>query len=579
MSPATLRVAAFTIAVLGVIDPAVTSERRAPPIIAIVADDTARGDLADRVAEALESSYQVVRGPFAGAAASVVVGTRVPAALAESRAPAAAVVPGREGIAIERVTAPSRTTLDSRVPVVARVRVPEESARTLEVLLRNGDLVLDRAVRDISDGETVVDVPLTFVPTATGSAVLRVVARAQGREEMAEADVAIDVRDERHAVLFFDHRPSWQSTFVRRAVAGDARFDVTSRIVTSRGLASDAGRPPTSLADAAGYAGFEVVVVGAPELLRDDEIRGLERFMRERGGSVVLLLDHAARGNYERLAGVTGWREPRGGQVVLRSAGGDSLNAGLTLTPARLPPGAVQGAAAGDAPVIWRTAVGAGSLVVSGALDAWRYRDRPGFTPFWRALLAAEAASVPPAVEVRIPGGPVLPGATAEVQVTVRDAALTNETGPTGVTTSISVRFETTAGRTSVKMWPDGRAGRFRGAISAPREPGLYRLVATAGGTTATTFLAVVPDVKHALPDYRRVLGAWVESRGGRLFDSDQLDRLPDEVARLVTVETRTITWFPMRSAWWIVPFVLLLGTEWWISRSRLPRSRDDVHS
>jgi hypothetical protein len=31
----------------------------------------------------------------------------------------------------------------------------------------------------------------------------------------------------------------------------------------------------------------------------------------------------------------------------------------------------------------------------------------------------------------------------------------------------------------------------------------------------------------------------------------------------------RRMTWHPMRSAWWIVPFVLALSGEWWLRRRR----------
>jgi len=572
------RAGAIIIAVLGLIDPAVTSDRRSRPDVAIVPTDPAHAALVTRVADALDGSFTVVRGPFTSAAGVVIVGNSVPEPLAGSHMPAVAVVLARtRAITIERVDAPRTASPDARVRIDAIVRATGAAGRNLEVDLRDGSIVLDRAIQAVSGDDARIEIPLSFVPASTGGRILRVDARIEGGDAGVHADLAIDVHEARYNVLFFDHRPSWQSTFVRRAVTGDPRFVVTSRVVTSRGISTDAGRPPAALADAAALASFDAVVIGAPELLDAADIDALDRFMRRRGGSVVLLFDRAASGRWERLAGMDGPNTPRTGRFLVRSvAGSDSLAAGLTVWPARLPPGATPVGLAGDAPVVWQTAAGAGRLIVSGALDAWRYRGNPGFDRFWRGLLA-DAATAPPAVEVRVPG-PLRPGERAEVLVTVRDAA-TNETSGTRVTTSISALIETMAGRERVSLWPDGPAGRFRGAIRAPREPGVYVLEVEADGARGTAFVPVANDVQRARPDRTRSLAAWVRSRSGRVLTADQLADLPDELARIVEVEARTVTWHPMRGAWWIVPFVLLLGIDWWMFRSNLPRIEDDVYS
>ena len=78
------------------------------------------------------------------------------------------------------------------------------------------------------------------------------------------ADVLIDVREQRWAILFYDPRPSWMSTFVRRAIARDPRFAVTSRVVTSRNISTDAGQPPASLDDLATLELFDVGWLPAP---------------------------------------------------------------------------------------------------------------------------------------------------------------------------------------------------------------------------------------------------------------------------------------------------------------------------
>jgi len=52
---------------------------------------------------------------------------------------------------------------------------------------------------------------------------------------------------------------------------------------------------------------YDAVIVGAPELLTDRDVAGLDAFMRRRGGGVVLLFDTRADGRYERLTQVKAW--------------------------------------------------------------------------------------------------------------------------------------------------------------------------------------------------------------------------------------------------------------------------------
>ena len=85
----------------------------------------------------------------------------------------------------------------------------------------------------------------------------------------------------------FDTRPSWLSTFVRRAVASDPRFVVTSRVQTSRGAGVTAGRAPVALGAPGVLDAFDVVIVGAPNGLTAADASSLETYMRDRGGRVV----------------------------------------------------------------------------------------------------------------------------------------------------------------------------------------------------------------------------------------------------------------------------------------------------
>jgi hypothetical protein len=190
------------------------------------------------------------------------------------------------------------------------------------------------------------------------------------------------------------------ATFVRRALETDPRFVVTSRVATSRGApAVTAGDPPAALSTLPSLELFQVVIVGAPEELTGDDETGLRRFMQERGGSVVLLLDQSSpaahSAAFRSLTGVPQW--------ILREKADPwgTPSASAVLTPPALPDWAEaeapSSAAPAETPTVWRTSVGRGSLVVSGALDAWRFRDAndQAFATYWRGVVsrAGEAAS------------------------------------------------------------------------------------------------------------------------------------------------------------------------------------------
>jgi hypothetical protein len=65
------------------------------------------------------------------------------------------------------------------------------------------------------------------------------------------------------------------------------------------------------------------------------------------------------------------------------------------------------------------------------------------------------------------------------------------------------------------------------------------------------------------------VVSAFASSRGGFSIDASQLRDLPDRLAAAFQPVSRVETWYPMRSAWWLIPFTALLGAEWWWRRRR----------
>ncbi len=245
------------------------------------------------------------------------------------------------------------------------------------------------AVHDWSaDGEIAVDVP--WWPLADGPRTLSVSAIPFNGEATAidnAVDVGVNVSATRASVLVFDARPSWASTFVRRALEDDPRFLVEHRV--GLGPAVAAGTAGGRL-DARSLDLASVVIAGSPDSLSSRDVTLLERFVRMRGGTLILLPDRAPGGVAARLFQGR-WTEhleatpsptgaPRASETLRR----------FGASPFDIVLGHVKGS-----PVIVLSPAGNGRIVVSGAMDAWRYRDADGgwFDRFWRSLVLESASA------------------------------------------------------------------------------------------------------------------------------------------------------------------------------------------
>jgi len=600
-----LRGAAIAIAVAALVDPVFTVSRFDRALIAVVAGpSSADSALATRVRTMLSRDHVVVPEAIGAADGLVVVGDALPGAVPGFRRPSFAVV-GEPGpsVTIERVVAPRASSPDAAVGVNVIVRGRRARGRILEVSLVVGDATVDRATSALITDDDVVAVSLSAIAAAASAPALRVVARLMGSAGEVTADAPLDFAPRRWNVLFHDGRPSWMSTFVRRAVEHDARFAATSRVLTSTNVATDAGTPPARL-DAPGVrANYDVIVIGAPDALSDRDVAALDDFLRRRGGSVVLLLDARTAGPYDRLAATGDWSVRDGGPelrlsaVSVAQAGGSRpaapaigiaaagpaeaalLRATEIAWPVALPAGAVALVADTAArPVIWSAPVGAGRLTVSGALDSWRFRDpsTSEFDSFWTGVIADEAARALPPLRVTMNPAVARPGEPVDVSVVLRDAALAAAARlPSSTSATVEARLlgpdTANAAPTgvSIRLLPHGSVGHLAGTFRAPAMPGDYRITVRSGPVGASAPLIVRADASVASGRARDALDPWVASRGGQVFPESELSRLGPAIRSAIAPEPRAEPWHPMRSPWWIVPFALLLSAEWWLRRRR----------
>ena len=488
-------------------------------------------------------------------------------------------VPGRPVAHIESVQAPSRALLDARAPITASVRARAAAGRSIAITLRSQGAVFDRISHPVTTDDERFDVALSLVPTVAGALPAQLTAEVEGASDAGSAavDLIVNVADTRWAVLFFDRRPSWMSTFVRRAVEQDSRFVATSRVVTSRGVSVETGRAPESLGTADTVSLFDAIVVGAPHELTPADVDGLESYLRRRGGAVVLLCDERATGPFERLLAVSRWATASAVQPSAIDADGARVHAADFAWPAQLPAGAraiaeSSVAASGTTaprPIVWRTPVGAGRVIVSGALDAWRHRTHEGssFDRFWQTVVAGAAEASAPPIAVTVHPTAASPRTVLNVEVTLRDVALAELSSGVPIGATVSAAIERDGSRTPIALWPDHEPGRFRGDARVPTTPGQYRVVVTAGGARAETPVGVLDDAAAPTPDESALLTAWTKTRRGTAISAAQLAALPAALERSLAPAPRLETWYPMRSVWWLAPFALALGAEWWSRR------------
>ncbi|MCC6244421.1 MAG: hypothetical protein IT353_16380 [Gemmatimonadaceae bacterium] len=606
---ALLRGAAALIAVLAVIDPAITTSRRARPLVSVLAVDSVRDRaLLRAVVQTLEADDHVVRAPVPGARATVVVGGQLPHDTRDISGPVVVVTPTRAEptLTIRHVSAPARAVLPSRVTVTVALAsnhgTSNNSTRgtVVHVALREEraqqytTVATSRATIE-HDGSAA----LTFVPTHEGPSRLRVSAVVASGTDTVHTDLVVDVERAQWKVLFFDRRPSWMSTFVRRVVERDPRFVVTSRVVTSTDVSREVGRAPSSLDAITQASAFDAIVVGAPDALTARDADALATMARTRGASVLLLADNANNSPAYRAVGFAGWRAPTSRRTrlepriisapVLQGAApsadsqpadalrlrGQSVGVPIALPTTAQLLGVLlrDGTTVADSlatPVLWRQPLGRGVVILSGVFDAWRYRDtsQSTFDATWRDLVEYAARQHTPAIDLALSRTLAEPRERIELQVALRDD--TRDPGAAPSFGTLSAQLLRASGDREPLQQIVLRADRgapWAGAFRAPSDSGHFVVRVVHDADTVMAPLVVDTDVARDAGDDEAIVRTWAAAHDGTVIAESALATLPQELKALAPPPMSRVTWHPMRSAWWLLPFALLLSLDWWRRR------------
>ena len=607
-----LRLGVWAIALAGLIDPRTTSVRR--PLldvdVAVPRDDDAAGAHANG---ALDATATLVADLSRATAADARL--RVRAYGDGERLPCAA---DRPCVVVTSDAVAPRGGLDRQAPLfTVRPTLASVPAQVVLDDVRIGSVLVDGAAVaratltavgaaghtttvEVGDGgvptgrrqhtwtdQSSVTLDVPWWPAQAGARQVEVTVTttaADGTSAPPQRVMAIaDVTATPWPVLVVEARPSWAATFARRALEADARFAVDAVATLAPGLAT--GRGTTTLDDAR-VARARVVVVGGLDAVSASDVARLDRFLRQRGGTLVLVPDAAITGPIATL--VPGrWRRviaPRASSATDaptadRGVSLAGLRAGEWLLGSDLARGDVVLATHDGAAVVVSRPVAEGQVIVVGALDAWRFRqtapageatangavpsgsspEAAAYVTAWQGLAAHLARATGAAVDVRVGHTPGDADATIDVQA---------RTMAPRASWSVAARRVCGTDVESLRLWPQARAGHFRGRASWPPSGAVCEVVAAVAEVGEGRASLSAPP--RSPGEARRVvarLNAVATTSGGRAAGTGDTAAVARALVALRTAAPIAVPVWPLRAWWWGLAAAAGLAAEWWLRR------------
>lgn len=568
----------IAIAAAGVIDPAFTIRQAAPLTVAVRAGSPAAepetGRVGRQLADALGDTIRVSSND--PPTDVILVGrpeshTRIPTGVRVSTVSVSGAP--SPNVWVADAAAPRRIASGQAATVVADVRARGMSGKTSVIVLEQEWVEVARVEHRWSADEERFSAAFIYAPPATGLVAMRVAAQpfngeATTADNAASVGVTVDGRPLR--VFAHESRPSWAAAFVRRALESDPAFAVAASVRPSRNVDVTAGGAVPLRPDSLNR--FDAVIVGAPEELTAAHVDALESFVRVRGGVLVFVPDRLPSGAAARLLPPRGFDEVLLDRAIsLDVKGSGRLRASELALPREPGPGATPLA---TVPPRERTAIvwwplGAGRILFSGALDAWRYRaaDADGFETFWRTTVAAAAISAPAPVSVTIEPPVVRTGTRARVRVGLRRPEYDDRAAAVTIPAARAELIAPDGSSEIVRLWPSSEPGVYETDVDATRA-GRHSVRVSAAGSSAEAVFLASDDEARGSPDDRDVLAAIAAATGGRTADLTELSPIVG-LLRNAQRPRLAAQVYPLRSSWWILPLAGALCLEWALRRRR----------
>jgi len=480
--------------------------------------------------------------------------------------------PGAPNVTIARVSVSDVRLPEQAIDLRVSVNANGMSGKTTEIVVEDSGIPVASAKHTWTDAVERWTPALQYLPPGAPGGRLRVRAIPVESETSAGdnvADVAFPAMRGPVRTLVVEAGVTWPALFTRRALEGEPAFAVSAVQRASKNIATRAGSPPGALTRAT-LAPYEVAVVGGLDSLGAPDLEALRWFVEERGGVAVFVPDQRPSGRYGDLAGLPAFEsrvleEP----LRLRGAAGDVLASELLVPRSMLHAARVLAATDSAEPVVFTVRRGAGAVIFSGALDAWRFRgrDHDAFARFWRRAIAGEAAAVSPALDVTV--SPALARLGEAVRVTARlrsseiPPATDRVTLPSIAAHAVSPSAHVDEG---IRLWPTAEPGVYEGTWRAPAA-GDYNVSVALGSWRGDAAIAIGDAVTHGSTSDPESLALLARGSGGQVFAADRSSDLVDALRSAYPARRVTRPTHPMRSSWWVVPFSLLLSAEWLLRR------------
>ena len=558
---------AIAIAVAAVIDPAIPVPRAERPVLRVVAD--APGEHDAGAARLAAAGFTI--DPARRESATVLVTDRVPPDPAPGATWIVDATPAAPNVRVSHAATSTLRLPRQALDIAVVVHGEGVAGRTTELVAEDHGIPVATARHEWSSDRERWDAHLQYLPPAPGADRLSVRASAvQGETSTADnaADVALPPARGPVRVLVVEAAVTWPALFVRRALEGQGTFSIAAVQRAAKTVTTRAGGPPPALTRGA-LAPYEVVLAGGPEQMPPSDLEVLRWFVEARGGVLLLVPDQQPGAGVRSLTGIDAF-DARVVESPLR------LSGGLVATEIAVPRGAPSSATVLSAdpeghPVVVSIRRGAGAVVVSGALDAWRNRgqDDEAFARFWRSAIASAALTVPAPLEVTADPAIAQPGQPVAVSARVRDIDLSPGAERVAVD-SVQARAIDPDGKTdeSIRLWPTAEPGVFRGDWR-PQSPGRYDVSVSAGALRGDATIVVAADVASPAAGDSEDLALLARASGGRSFRAPQMLELTAALKSAYPATRGVRRVRLMRSAWWCVPFASLLCVEWALRRRR----------